>query len=243
MGASFSDITLYLPTPHSVDTPEYWEQTSLENFVSYLYVRKMNGYKPPNTSRVTIQPAFNKIWNRTWKNGSIISIAPEFNYEKFEKLDKRGKYQYLLDLIQAAMLQLSDEYKWDRTVFERACKEVIESDFTFKISYPKKMSGDKKKVANLCIEKTETITSVYADIKANASTSKIRLFDKKNVWWYDCAYLLARHSKWFDTDRFGISYGKGKIEIWYSMEKNEVVLFENSNRVTEIDFKKFSLFN
>ena len=57
MGAPFSDITLYLPTPHTVGTPEYYEQTSLENFISDLYVQKMNGYKPPKTSRITIQPA------------------------------------------------------------------------------------------------------------------------------------------------------------------------------------------
>ncbi len=40
MGAPFSDITLYLPTPHTVGTPDYYEQTSLENFVSDLYVQK-----------------------------------------------------------------------------------------------------------------------------------------------------------------------------------------------------------
>jgi len=36
MGAPFSDITLYIPTPYSNDSPQYWEETSLENFVSDL---------------------------------------------------------------------------------------------------------------------------------------------------------------------------------------------------------------
>ena len=242
MGAPFSDITLYLPTPHVVGTTEYYEEKAIENFVSDLYVRKLNGYKPPKTSRITIQPAYHAIWNRTWKNGSIVAIAPFYSYDEYEALDKKGKYQYILDLIQRATLQLSDEYNWDRNVFENAYKEVIESNFIFRICYPKKTSRDKKKLATLCIEKTETITSVYVDIEANASIFKIKLFDKKNVWWYDCVYLLARHNKWFDSDRFGISYGKGKIDIWYSIEKNEVALFENGNPVIEIDFKKFFLF-
>jgi len=242
MGRPFSDITLYTPTPHKSTTPEYWEQTSLENFVSDLYVQKMNGYKPPNTTRITIQPGFHDIWKRTWKNGSIIAIAPYYDYNEYATLDKRGKYQYILDLIQVATLQLSEEYKWDKTVFENAYKDVIECGFKFKINYPSKMTRDKKKSANIIIEKTEIITSVYASIGVDSSPLKIKLLDKQNEWWYDYVYILARYSKWFDRDRFGIGYRKGRIDIWYSIEKNEVALFENGNRVTEIDFKNLFLF-
>ena len=62
MGVPFSDITLYNPTVNTVGTLEYIEQVSLQNFVSDLYVQNMNGYKPPKTSRITIQPAFHEIW-------------------------------------------------------------------------------------------------------------------------------------------------------------------------------------
>ncbi|WP_315815077.1 hypothetical protein [Paraflavitalea speifideaquila] len=41
MGRPFDDITLYLPTPYANSTPEYWEETSLHNYISDLYVRKM----------------------------------------------------------------------------------------------------------------------------------------------------------------------------------------------------------
>jgi hypothetical protein len=242
MGAPFRDITLYLPTPHIVGTPQYLEQISLENFVSDLYVQKMKGYKPPKTTRITIQPAFHDKWDHTWKNGSIIAIAPRFNYDEFKILDKQGQYKYLLDLIQGVTIQLSDEYKWDKTVFERAYNEVIESKFKFKVECTAKQSRDKKKVARLSIEKTETVTSVHVEIETTGSILKIKLFDKKNIWWYDCVYILARHNKWFDNDRFGISYGKGKIDMWYSIARNEVELFENGVRVTEINFKKIFIF-
>lgn len=242
MGAPFSDITLYTPTSYKNDTPVYWEQTSLQNFISDLYVQKMYGYKPPKTSRVSVQPAFHGIWNKPWKFGSIANVAPYFNFNDFNVLDKNGKYHYILDLIQRAMFELSDEYNWDKTVFDKAYNEVIKSDFKFKIDYPLKQSRDKKKKAKLFIEKNETITSVLINIEANSLTQMIKLFDKKNIWWYDCVYLLARHNKWFDTDKFGIGYGKGKIDAWYSIDKNEVFLFENGNQVTEIDFKKFFIF-
>jgi hypothetical protein len=66
MGAPFRDITLYTPTPFKVGTHEFIEEVSLINFVSDLYVQNMNGYKPPKTSRITIQPAYYEIWDRTW---------------------------------------------------------------------------------------------------------------------------------------------------------------------------------
>lgn len=243
MGAPFSDITIYSPTPFTVGAPEYWEETSLINFVSDFYVQNMNGYKPPKTSRITIQPAYHDIWNRTWKNGSIVAIAPFFSHDEFSSLNKSGKYKYILDLIQTATIQLSDEYKWDKEVFETAYKKTLDSNFNFRIEYPSKQSKDRKKSGVFVITKTETTTSAYVDININGTTTTKKLFDKKNSWWYDCIYYLARHNKWFDNDRFGVGFGKGKIDIWYSLDKNAVELYDNGQQVTEIDFRKYFLFN
>jgi hypothetical protein len=138
-----------------------------------------------------------------------------------------------------AMLQLSEEYNWDKSIFEKAYQKVVESKFAFSIDYPTKLSRDKKKVANLRIEKNETITSGYAMIHIDASTSKIKLFDKKNWWWYDGACLLAKHAKWLDTDKFGISYAKGALEIWYSIEQKDVSFLEFGAEVKKIDFGRF----
>lgn len=87
----------------------------------------MNGYKPPKTSRITIQPAYHEIWNRTWRNGSIVSIAPFFSHEEFSSLDKPGKYKYILDLIQTATTQLCDEYQWDKMIFKNAYKKTLDT--------------------------------------------------------------------------------------------------------------------
>lgn len=242
MGAPFTDITIYGPTPYQVGTPEFIEETSLQNFVSDLYMQKMRGYKPPKTSRITIQPAYHDIWNRTWKTGSIVAIAPYFNYDEYSTLNKHGKYKYILDLIQSATLPLSDEYGWDKSVFENAYNEVLECNFNFKIDYPVKQSRDKKKTAFLSIQKTETITSAFVNIKTDGGTTVRKLFDKKNMWWYDCVYILARHNKWFDLNRFGIDYKKGRLDIWYSLEEDQAKLYDNGVQVNEIDFRRFFLF-
>lgn len=243
MGAPFSDITIYAPTPYTVGTPEYSEETSLINFVSDLYVQNMNGYKPPKISRITIQPAYYNIWNRTWKNGSIVTIAPFFSHDEFSSLDKSGKYKYILDLIQTATMQLSDEYIWDKEIFESAYTKTLDANFNFRIEYPAKQSKDRKKSAMFIVIKTETITSAYVDININGIITTKKLFDKKNSWCYDCVYYLARYIKWFDSDRFGIAFGKGKIDIWYSLNNNSVELFDKGEKVKELDFRKYFLFN
>jgi hypothetical protein len=239
MESPFSDITLYTPTPYKVGSTEYQEETALQNFVSDLYVQMMHGYKPPKTSRITLQPAYHTIWDRTWKNGSVVHIAPFYSYDEYKGLDKRGKYKYILDLIQGSMIQLSNEYGWDKDVFRKAYREIVENDFKFKIVYPSKTSKDKKKFAHLTLEKTETITSMFVEIENQDTSAKIKLFDKNNLWWYDCAYYLARYSKWFDSNRFGINYVKGKLEIFYSIVENEVLLLENGKQSETVNFSKY----
>jgi hypothetical protein len=238
MGRPFSDITLYIPTPYSKETPQYLEETSLHNFVSDLYVVKMHGYKPPRATRICIQPGYFGIWDRTWKNGSIFSIACEFLRDRYESLDKQGKYRYILDIIQEAMIQLSNEHHWDNSIFERAYQEVIDCDFIFSIDFPTKMSRDRRKDANIRIQKTETRTFAYAIIKTASSTMKIKLFEKRNNYWYDCIYPLARHSKWIDSDKFGIFFSKGMVETFYSIEEDKVYLLQSGVPVHEIEFAK-----
>ena len=222
MGTPFSDIALHLPSAHSYDSPEYMEEIALNNYISDLYVVNMKGYKPPNTTRVNIQPYYHRIWNRTWKNGSLVDIAPHFDYDKYAFLNKEGRYQYLLDLIHTAMLQLSAEYQWEVSVFQKAYENVMASRFAFTLDYPAKRSGDKRSAAHVRIEKTETVTSVYILITRDASTEKIKLFDKKNGWWYDSAYTLAKNGKWFDNDRFGMEYKPFRFSVWYSLSQAKV---------------------
>jgi hypothetical protein len=242
MSRPFDDITLYIPTPYPNTSPEYWEETSLHNFVSDLYVQKMNGYKPPNSTRVCIQPVYHGIWDRTWKNGSIFSIACEFLRDKYESLERQGKYRYILDIIQGAMVQLSDEYNWDKAIFEKAYRNVLACDFIFSIDYPQKRSKDQRKQANLRVEKNEATTFAYAIIETGSSKLKIKLFEKKNSWWYDCVYRLSQRGKWMDSDEFGIYYSKGLIEIYYSIKEERVHLLQSGKKVQEIEFSKFFLY-
>lgn len=238
MGRLFSDITLYIPSPYLNGTPESREETGLFNFVSDLYVQNMNGYKPPHATRVTIQPAYYGVWDRSWKFGSIFAIALPFHREEFESLDRVGKYRYTLDMIQTAMTTIGAEQGWDNTVFASAYRAVIEGQFIFALDYPTKHSRDRKRTGHFRIENTETISSAYVVIQEGEATRKVKLFDKHNWHWYDGIYLLSKCAKWKDLNRFGINYGEGALEIWYSLDKNSVSYFQNGQPVEQVDFGK-----
>jgi hypothetical protein len=242
MGASFSDITLYTPTPYKNDTPEYWGETSLKNFICDLYVQKMYGYKPPQATRVTLQSAYYNIWDRTWKNGSVFSIAPLFEREKYEAMNKREKYHYILDIVHRSMLQLSEEYKWDKEVFERAYSQIIDCDFSFVIDYPTKTAKDKKKQGKLVIEKTESTTTMYAFIQTDNRSIKRKLFDKQNWFRYDRAYQIAKHNKWLDNNRFGVQMKDLNFSVWYSLNDDRVLFEVNGEVKEEYDLKRMFTF-
>lgn len=230
MGAPFSDITLYLPTPYPVGSPEYIEHISVANYVSDLYVQKLYGYKPPKTSRITIQPGFNGIWKRASKLGSIISIAGYYNHSEYLAFDKKGRYRYILEIIQTCMLELTEEYNWGSSVFEKAYNEIITTDFEFRIIYPPKMSRDKKKLGQVIIEKNEKTTSLYLQFTINNETKKVMLFENRNWFWYDIAYELAKNSKWLDSNTFGV-YSKITDKFGYYSLVDDVI-------IGKLDFKE-----
>jgi hypothetical protein len=53
-------------------------------------------------------------------------------------------------------------------------------------------------------------------IEAN-ETKTIKLLQKKNWWWYDPMYELAKNSKWLDTSTFGVSSKKLNKHSYYSL--------------------------
>jgi hypothetical protein len=238
VGFPFTDITLYATTGYMVGTPEFIAETAVRNYICDLYLQKMNGYKPPKTSRISIQPDYHGRWERPWKYGSIANTSPYFNYDEYVAMDKTSKYRYLLEIIQQSTLLLCDEYNWDKSIFENAYRQVQSAHFKFRIDCPAKQSRDRKKSGMLVIEKSEMITSVWININVEGQMIVKKLFDKQNSWCYDCVYLLARYNKWLDVDRFGIAFQKGRIEAWYSLSEDKVALIEHGIQVDKIDFRR-----
>lgn len=238
MGKSFKDITLYCTTPYQAGTVEYLKEVSLYNYISDLYVVCMHGYKPPNVTRVSIEAETPKKWDRTWKQGSIIFASALFNYQEYIFLNTKEQYKFILDMLHDTMLLLSYEYKWDNSVFINAYNEVIEREFAFKLIYPMKRSKDREKLANVFIEKTERNTWINAAIQIDGVEKQITLLEKKNFWWYDCAYKFAKESMWLTNDKFGFSFKPGNISIYYSVSDRKTYLEKDGVECNQEEIEK-----
>ncbi|CAN5768320.1 hypothetical protein BH10BAC2_BH10BAC2_31180 [soil metagenome] len=120
-----------------------------------------------------------------------------------------------------------------KMVFENAYNEILKNDFKFKIDYPSKFSKDRKKTANISLEKTTTTTTVFVQLSVDGNSYSVKLFDKKNWWMFDSVYVLVKGNKWFDNDRFCLSYKPSRWNVWCSVKESKVY-FELNGIISKI---------
>lgn len=213
MGATFKDISLYLPTPYDRSSDEFKENVALEKFICDLYVQCLQGYKPPKATRLTIQPAFYGVWKRAQASGSVISTSAPFTASEYYAHSKAAKKVYLLELIQEAVLRTGSELGWEAAPFENAYSEVRSRDFVFSFDFPKRLSRSGA-TAFLRLEKSETVTSLSVVVSRTDSNQQINLFTKPNGWSLDDVYPLVKTGKWFDECRFGFFHKSSALKGW-----------------------------
>ena len=223
--AGLKDITLYEHATTCFPNGELGRRDFryLANYISDLYVRCLHNYKPPKTSRVSIHLSPDNQSQRSFKFGSIAIIDQYFSAEQYSGLSEDIKAIYVLDFIQNVMLHLSQIYEWETAVFENAYQEVIARNLKFCFEYPFKTSRDRKKRAQLIIEKTQSITTVFAHIESIDNISKVKLLEHPNRWWYDPAYAVVKHGTWLDNNRFGI-VNSPNSKVWYSLQDEKVFI-------------------
>jgi hypothetical protein len=106
---------------------------------------------------------------------------------------------------------------WNKDVFIDAFNEVQKREFSFYLDYPRKNSRDRKKTAFVSVVKTELSSTLYLNFVEGNETKKVKLLQKKNWWWYDSMYELAKSSKWLDASTFGVSSKKLNKHCYYSL--------------------------
>jgi hypothetical protein len=238
MSAAFDDITIYNFTPEKLDKTRGKQDMLACRFVCDLYVQKMYRNKPPRCTRICISPS-QLLKGQAHMYESIAGAYPAYNYDDFKKLNKKARYIYILDLIQQGVMLLADKFEWDKSVFERAYKEVLATGFKFAISYPPKLSRNRKTSAEISIEKTEVLTSVFVTFNGGVSSTKVKLFEKENGGCDDMAYVFIKTCKWFDNDKFGVNYKESKMKIIYSIAQQKVLHYKSGRKVRTSSFKDF----
>lgn len=238
MDKGLKDITLYCTTHYQAGTDEYIKEIALYNYISDLYIVCLRGYKPPGVTCISIEAKTPKKWDRSYKQGSLILTSALFNYQEYITLSTKDQYRLILEMLHETMLELSNEYKWDNSSFINAYNEVIERDYSFKLVYPVKKSMDRKKDANAFVTKTERNTWINSAIIIDGVVMEINLLEKKNFWWYDCAYKFAKESRWLTNDKFGFSFKPGNISIYYSVSDRKTYFEKDSIECNQEEIEK-----
>ena len=217
-----SDITVYYYGTKIKDTPEDWTFRKALNYISDYYHNSLDGYKPPKTGRICITINDELTTSEPDYFGSICIVYTTMDEEKYLELDKVEQYKYLLDLIHDVIIRTVNQLNWDKAIFKSAYQKVKNSNFQFEKSYDKKKSRDRKKIATVVLRKTEDRAVIKVKIETNESVNEVIIVDKRNWYWFDSSYKIAKACKWIDKDKFGYAPKNSDKYVFYSLEKKEI---------------------
>jgi hypothetical protein len=215
------DITLYY-FPEGEKAKIF---TLKHNVISDLYVQYLNGYKPPKTSRISVQLSDSDYIRGYF--GSILNVDAKFDKKGYWDLVDEAKNKVILDTIHRIALLCADKYDWDTDVFSQAYDKVIQADFIYKIELDRKLSKDKKHKASILIEKKETnaLISVLIYDKEDYLIKKIELLQTFN--WQGFHIPIVRKFKWFDNNSFGLSISNDQLILKAYLDKDKPEILIN----------------
>ena len=215
------DITVYYHGTKIKDAPEDLTFRKTVNYISDFYHNSLDGYKPPKTARICI-----RIEDQPYKKepeyfGAICEIQTKMNEEIYLSLDKTNQYEYLLDLIHNTLTQVGRQLNWNLEIFDSAYSRIKNSNFEFTRHYEVKQSRNKKNKAQTILTKTESNLNISILLKGSIS-KEVKLLEKKNWFWYDSSYDIAKSCKWIDKNKFGYTNKECDKFIYYSLENDSI---------------------
>lgn len=217
--ARLTDITLY-DQFHPAEGQQQFQHRA--NYVSDLYHQCLQGYKPPQTTRISVTLVPDERPVRAWMAGSVAVLDQYAHAPTYDALSEPAKLRYLLDRLHDAVSHLCRAFHWDEAVFDDAYRQVRERRLVFRFEYPGKVTRDGKKRAHLVLEKTLTSTRLSACIDAGGTPVQATLYQGPNHWWYDPVYLLTKRGKWMTNDQFGVHTVRPYFRAWYSLQLGTV---------------------
>lgn len=237
------DITLYYYGEEELGK----RFTLKQNMVSDLYVHFLDGYKPPKTSRISVQLSTED--NPGGHIGSILGASAKFDSKQYWELDDGGQKRVILDTVHRIALLCAEHYGWNTTPFEAAYKKVLAADFDYCVEGAQKTSRDRSYSATIRIQKNEKYASISAVFfKKDGHVEKV--VELLRSFQHEMFYGgLTRRYKWFNSREFGMYSSGEQIVIKASLDHNDAVttitpkttdreeLEGQLRRMTYVDFK------
>jgi hypothetical protein len=228
MSHKLQDITLYYPDSQNSEQTKTFSGRS--HVVTDLYVHFLNSYKPPKTSRVSVELGSNN--DNMFYFGSILRLYHPFNKDQFWELSEAEKKRKILEMTHEVALRCCNNYNWELEVFELAYKKVLDVDFKYEIELKKKLSPNRKQKACLVLEKDERcaiISALFLNLE-NERTNKVELFRlPQHEMFYGS---IIKKARWFGNN-FGISQCEGELRITGNAELSNRTVEYLPNKYTQ----------
>lgn len=215
MSHQLYDITLYYYGDEEI-TKRF---TMKQNVVSDLYVKYLEGYKPPKTTRISVRLGNADDPGRHF--GSILGPTAQFDSEKFWGLGNAEQNRMILDTIHRVALLCANHFGWNEAPFEKAYTKVLSTDFKYCLDADRKISRDRRHSATIRIKKNEeytTILAVFFDSDQNMIKEVELLKSHQMEMFYGG---LTRKYKWFGNREFGMYLDGEQIVIKASLDHND----------------------
>lgn len=233
MSHKLDDITLYY-YPEGEAAKKF---TLKQNVVSDLYVQYLNGFKPPKTSRISVE--------LTDKNqirgyfGSILTVDAQFDKDNFWKLSDKKQNEAILETVHHVALLCADKYEWDKKVFNEAYRKVLQTDFKYKIEGKKKSSRDRTHKAAVQIEKDETCTTISA-VFYDQSDNKLKTVELLRSFQHIMFYGgIVKDYKWFSNSEFGLFALNEELIIRASLDEVDSKIIINPIDTSKEEIENF----
>ena len=221
MGHKLHDITLYYPMGSD---PAATKRFALKkNVVSELYVHCLNGYKPPKTTRISVDLTnYDHVYDLV--GSSILRVDIAFDMEHFWKQSDETQQKLILETIHRAAILSAETYDWDKKPFENAYREVLRRNFVYVTEGKTKTSGDRQYKAAIQISKNEKWSelSVVFYNKQGDQIKSVELFKSlQSELFYG---EIIKNTKWFTSREFGVHAYNEELIIKASMDLEDSVV-------------------
>ncbi|MEQ9264257.1 MAG: hypothetical protein RLN81_03500 [Balneolaceae bacterium] len=231
MSNKLDDITLYY-YPKGDDAKKF---TMKQNVISDLYVQYLNGYKPPRTSRISVELS-NEDFLRNY-SGSILTVNAKFDKEKYWELSSIEQNQYILDTTHRIALLCANEYQWDKDIFSQAYEKVKKANFKYEIEGKKKSSSDRKHKAAVLLMKNESYSTISVAFY-DKSGKPIKTIELIKSFQHEMFYgsIIKKH-KWFNNREFGLYTTNEELTIRASLDTDlsETSLNPKKSSIKELE--------
>lgn len=120
MAYGFYDITLYY---YNNDLNIAREFTKRQSEISGKYVHLMNKYKPPKTTRISVD--LKDEDDVLFYTGSILCVEAEFNKSYYWSISPSEQNIMILETVHRIAIMCARKYSWDIPIFESAYKTLL----------------------------------------------------------------------------------------------------------------------